>query len=617
MKLIVCIKQVPFIDQLKFDPVTRRVVREGMGGEINSFDRRAITGAVNWRAQFGGEVVVITMGPPQAKEALVEALAMGADRAVHLLGKELAGADTLATARALAAACRKIGFDLVLCGKYSTDAETAQVPPMLAELLGLAQVTAVTKLDFTTTGKEFTAVREADEGLETVQGLLPALLSVSERLVKPFKVAPEDLEPARLKPIEVWEPGELGDDLSTLGEMGSPTRVSNIFSVNPDRKLVIRTAATGVGEAVEATIQDLVSEGLFGKWKRKPARPLLAYPGGGDPAKAIWVIAEQVRGQFRPVTFEMIGRAAELAHLNGGEVAAVVFGHDLGDAPQSLAAWGAGRVYAADSPALAIYDVEPYTAVLASAIQEHKPFAVLFAATDTGRDLAPRLAARLELGLTGDCVGLEIDEKGQLVQLKPAYGGNIVAPILTRTKPALATVRPGVFLPAQPDYGRTALIDSLPVDGLPQPRIRRLGVEKAPADGVRLENVEIVIGVGMGLGSEASLALVHPLAELLEAPICATRRVVDAGWLPRQLQVGLTGKTISPQLYIALGISGKFNHMVGIQRSGLVVAVNKDSKADIFKQCDYGIVGDVFLVLPAMVKEVMEAKRGRESTNLH
>ncbi len=602
LKIICCIKQVPFIDQLQFDPKTRRVVREGQGGEINSFDRRAITGAVRLREQYGGEVVVVTMGPPQAKEALVEALAMGCDRAVHLLGAEFIGADTLATARALAAACRKLGFDLLLCGKYSTDAETAQVPPMLAELLGLTQVTAVTQLDFPEAGQNFVAVREADEGLETVQAYLPALLSVTERLIKPIKVAPEDLEPARSKPMEVWTAASLGLDPSELGLRGSPTWVSEIYSLKPDRKQVVRLAAAGLEQATEAVARDLLAEGLFGVWKTTPRRPSIASWAGGAPDKAIWVVAEQVGGRIRPVTFEMLGRAAELARLNGGELAAVLLGHALASLTQTLAAYGAGRVYLADAPELAAYAVEPYTAVLADAIRQHNPYAVLFPATDFGRDLAPRLAARLSLGLTGDCVGLEIDGQGRLVQLKPAYGGNILAPILTHTRPALATIRPGIFGSAQPDYDRSAVIEPLPVNSLPTPRVKRLGLELAPADGLRLENAEVVIGVGMGLGNAANLALVRPLADLLDAPICATRRVVDAGWLPRQEQVGLTGKTISPRLYIALGISGKFNHMVGVQRSGVVLAVNKDPNADIFKQCDYGLVGDVFEVLPALVE---------------
>ncbi|CAG0945911.1 partial Caffeyl-CoA reductase-Etf complex subunit CarD, partial [Anaerolineae bacterium] len=202
MKIIVCIKQVPYIDQLKFDPTTMRVIRDGVESEINPFDKRAITKAIDLRKQFGGEVIVITMGPPQAKDALAEALAMGADRAVHLLGREFAGADTLATARALALACQKIGFDLVFCGKYSTDAETAQVPPMLAEMLDVPQVMGVTDLQVTQDGKTLAATRELDDGFETLESALPAVLSAAERLCKPIRCAPEDLESAKQKPIE-------------------------------------------------------------------------------------------------------------------------------------------------------------------------------------------------------------------------------------------------------------------------------------------------------------------------------------------------------------------------------------------------------------------------------
>src|SRR5512135_2051589 len=176
MQILVPIKQVPFVDQLKFDRQAKRLIREGVESEINPFDKRALTQAILLKPQLDAQVVVITMGPPQAKEALVEALAMGADRAIHLLGREFAGADTLATARALALLCKQIGYDLILCGKYSTDAETAQVPGMLAEMLDVPQVTGVTRLEFHP-GNRFSAARELDDGLETLEGELPVVMS--------------------------------------------------------------------------------------------------------------------------------------------------------------------------------------------------------------------------------------------------------------------------------------------------------------------------------------------------------------------------------------------------------------------------------------------------------
>lgn len=602
MKIIVCIKQVPYVDQLRFDLSTKRLIREGVGNEINPFDRRAITQAVNLRNQFGGEVIVITMGPPQAKEALVEALAMGCDRAVHLLGREFAGADTLATARALALACQAIGFDLIFCGKYSTDAETAQVPPMLAEFLAVPQVTGVTRLEFSEDGRHFTATRELDDGFETLTTSTPAVLSTAERLCKPIKVGPNDLEPAWQKPIEVWEATRLATDPTIFGLTGSPTFVSEIYSIEPTRKRVIRTVDNDADVVVRETVQDLLDAGLFGKWKDAASRPMQPRKVPGSKEQAIWVVAELVGGTIRPVTFELLGRAVELAAQIGGEVAAVLIGHEVASHAKTLAAYGADRVYVADAPGLAVYSTEGYTTVLVDAIRKHQPYAVLLPSTANGRDLAPRVAARLNVGLTGDCIGLEIDDQQRLVQLKPAFGGNIVAPILTKTRPAMATIRPGMLQSAEPDFSRDATVENLPTVDLGMIRTQTLSLERSASSGVELDNTEIIIGVGMGVGGPANLPVVQELASTLGAAIGATRRVVDAGWLPRQVQIGLTGRSIAPRLYVALGISGKFNHTVGIQRAGLVLAINNDPQAEIFKQCDYGIVGDWATVVPALVQ---------------
>jgi len=608
MIILTCIKQVPFVDQLKFDPANKRLIREGVGNEINPFDRRAISAAVELRNRFGGEVVAVTMGPPQAKEALVEALAMGCDRAVHLLDRGFAGSDTLATARVLALACRKIGFDLILCGKYSTDAETAQVPPMLAELLDVPQVTGVTRLEFADSGARFTATREVDDGFETVESALPAVLSTAERLTKPIRVAPQDLEPARGKPLDVWGVANLGQDASRFGLAGSPTYVSEIYSIEPKRKRVIRALDDDVNGVVRDTVRNLLDEGLFGQWKSLPPRVIRPRKTRGSKEQAIWVVAELVDGKIRPVTFELLGRGIELAEAIGGELAAVLVGHNVALHAKTLVAYGADRVYLADAPALELYSTEGYTAVLADAIRRYDPYAVLLPSTANGRDLAPRVAARLHIGLTGDCIGLEVDEQQRLVQLKPAFGGNIVAPILTKTRPAVATIRPGMLPSAEPDFSRELVTQELPTDRLGVFRTRTVSVEKSARAALELEQAEVVVSVGMGIGGPENLPVVQELASAFGATIGATRRVVDAGWLPRQMQIGLTGRSIAPRLYVAVGISGKFNHMVGIQRAGLVLAINNNAKAEIFQQCDYGIVGDWGSVAPALALALREAK---------
>jgi len=622
VKIIVCIKQIPYVDQLKFDAQAKRLVREGVPNEINPFDKRAITKALELRQQFGGEVVIVTMGPPQGKAALVEALAMGADRAVHLLGREFAGADTLATARTLALACRKIGYDLILCGKYSTDAETAQVPPMLAEFLDLPQVSGVTDL-ITQDGKRLTATRELDDGFETLECALPAVLSAAERLCKPIKVAPADLETGKQKPIEVMGAADLAADASQFGSAGSPTWVERIYSIEPARKRVVRRVDSDADAVAQEVARALYAEGLFGEWKSKSRQVIKLRQRITDnrqritdsrqqitdsrPQNAIWVVAEIVGGEIRPVTFELLGRSAQLAEELKSQVAAVLIGHNVGEHAKTLAAYGADCVYVADAPALATYSTEAYTAIVAQAIGKHAPYAVLIPSTANGRDLAPRVAARLKVGLTGDCIGLEIDAPGRLVQLKPAFGGNIVAPILTKTRPALATIRPGMLQSAEPDFARAAVVETLPTDHLGAIRTRVIRAERSASAGIGLDNAEIIVGVGMGVGSAESLPALQELAAALGASIGATRRVVDAGWLPRQTQIGLTGRSIAPRLYVAVGISGKFNHTVGIQRAGVVLAINNNPEAEIFKQSDYGIVGDWAEVVPALTRALKKS----------
>lgn len=605
MKIIVCIKQVPFIDHLKFDHDTKRVIRDGVESEINPFDKRALTHAIQLKNQVGAETIALTMGPPQAATALREALAMGMERAVHLVGAEFAGSDTLATARALGAAIRKLGFDLVLCGKYATDAETAQVPPMLAELLDIPQITGATKIEWD--GTTFLATREVDDGFETWRGELPALMTTSERLCKPLRATPDDLTRVQDAAIEIMSAAQLGDS-SQFGLAGSPTWVEAIESIEPPRKKIIRQASDGIEKVVRETLADLIGEGLFGEWRLETHQTILPGTVRNNPTKSFWVIAEIIENEIRHVTFEILGRAVELAQASGGEAAVLMIGADVKRHVDALAAHGADKIYVAEHPALGQYATEPFARIVSDAIGQYKPFAVLAASTANGRDLAPRAAAKRNLGLTGDIIALNLDEQGRLVQLKPAFGGNIVAPILSKTLPAMATVRPGMLEPAQPDASRRAQVIELTVADVAS-RVAFVSTERTTDEGVHLDDAEIVIGVGAGVGGSENLPVVEELCRAVDGHMGATRKVVDQGWMPRQLQIGLTGRSVSPHLFIALGIRGAFNHTVGIQRAGIIFAVNSDPNADIFKQCDYGIVGDWRAIVTELLAAIEELRK--------
>lgn len=610
MKIVVLVKQVPVVSAMKLDPETKTLKREGVPLEVSAFEVRALLKALELRNAQGGEVVALTMGPPQARAALEHCLALGADRGIHLVDRAFAGADTLATARALALALKKEGYDLILCGRHSTDAETGQVGPEVAELLDLPQVTAVSKL--TVNGQTLTIERETDSGFETVECALPALLSATEDLAPEKFPNKADKEKAKEKPIQELTATDLSADLTQFGAAGSPTWVESVQTVEVAREKKILEGE--LPTQVDTLVQMLLERGLFGKWQGDDTTS----EGGlssrtGTGGKTVWVIAETLGEALRPVTLELLGKAGDLAAKYNGEVGVVLAGWGVDQHVATLAIHGADVVYLAQDRRLEQYSTDIYTALLTKAIQAQKPGVVLFGSTAIGRDLAPRVAARLGLGLTGDCVDLDVNDKGQLLQYKPAFGGNIVAPVLSHTSPEMATVRPGMLKKAQPHPARQARIEMVWPDDAVTSRVKIVAQAGADAGkAAALDSAEISIGVGKGVGGAANFPVIEQLADALGgAPLAATRDIVDMGWLPRQHQVGLTGRAIAPKLYFAIGIRGAFEHTVGVRRAGIVVAINKNQKALIFQNADIGIVGDYAEVVPLLTAKLKEAKATR------
>jgi electron transfer flavoprotein alpha subunit len=600
MRIVVCVKYVPVLAVLKFDAATRRLVREGVRGEVSSFDLRALGCATALRAAHGGEVVALTMGPPSAREGLEECLALGADRALHLVDPALAGSDTLATARALAAVLAREAPDLVLLGRASNDAETGQVGPEVAELLGLPQATAVRRLTLDVAARTFTAERETDDGFETVDGPLPAVVTAAEDIAEERFSTKAERQAAAAKPVAELGIGDVGLAVADVGAEGSPTWVAGLEPVAVQRRgeMLAGDTAEALARALGARLAELGA--LAAGEDDRPALPAAV----AAPDATIWVVAE--RGAHGPnaVTAELLAKAAELAPVLRARVEAVVIGADAMHA-DALAAAGAERVLVADHPSLTPYTTDAHAAVLAEAIGARRPRLVLLASSVAGRDLAPRVAARLGLGLTGDAIDLDVDAEGRVRQHKPAFGGSVVAPILSRTRPEMATVRPGVLRAARPDGRRTAAVERLDV---PQVAARVRVVSRQPlADDTAetLASARVVLGVGKGVGA-AGVAEVVALAHRIGAGVAATRDVTDAGWLPKQHQVGITGRAIAPPLYLALGVSGAQEHVVGLRRAGLIVAVNKNPKAPIFKTADIGVVADWAELLPHL-----EAPLGR------
>ena len=610
MHIVVCIKQTPTPAEARFDEATKTLVREGVKVGISSLDRRALQEGLRLRDELGGSVTVLTMGPPQARVALQETLIMGADKAIHLVDPLFAGADTLATARTITMAMERLRPDLILCGKFTVDSETGQVPSEVAELLGLAQVTSARKIRSTENPNVLWVERETDDGYQQYEIPLPALISVVELITKSWRPTPEEIEAGKGLPVEEWTAADLQADPALLGATGSPTWVAELRSAQLERKGTVISGEDPVAAAQQLT-NYLLERGLFespvardGSPRRRPS------PKESDPTQAIWVVAELVEGSLRPVTFELLGKAQELANRLGGEVAAVLLGGpEVAAHTPALGAHGADTVYVASDPRLGVYDTELYTSILASAISHHQPSVVLLPSTTDGRDLAPRVAARLQVGLTGDCVGLELDAHGELAQLKPAFGGNIVAPIYSRTRPAMATVRPGMLEACEPDWDVQPRTVSLELPGDLKPRLKLLKSMVEPGLGAtRLDAAQVVVGVGLGVGGPENLPMVRDLADALDAALAATLKVVTEEWLPTQMQIGLTGKAVAPRFYIAVGVSGQPNHLMGSRKAEHIIAINSDADAPIFKSADFGVVGDWAEVVPALTRAVLATR---------
>ena len=605
MRTAVCVKWVPAISRIRLDPETKRLVREGVPSELNAYDVLALNRAVELKQALGGSVAVYTMGPPEARRGLVRCLAMGADDAFHLNDFAFAGADTLATSRALALALGREGYDLVLFGNNSVDAETGQVGPEVAEMLGIPQVTSVSRLDVTD-GGTVRAERALENGTEVVEGALPLLVSVTEGVSHDAQASRDAVRAAEEREITELTAAMLDDDVSRFGATGSPTWVAEVRQIEPSRegRLVAEgSAAEMAREAVAALAErGALDSGPDTTDVSNAAADAPRSRGGPE----LWVVAESDESGLRPVTFEMLSAAQPVADaLDGRVVAFVMGGEEAAGYAGALGEAGADAVMVASADRLSAYSTAAHTAVLAEAIAEQRPFAVLLPSTPNGRDLAARASARLNLGLTGDCIGLDVDDSG-LAQLKPAFGGNIVAPIYSRTLPNMATVRPGVFSALRPNPARSVPVEEVNVALLPSGGPARVEFRAAPDDdAASLDKAHAVVCIGMGVGGPERIQELDGLRTLLGADFICTRDVVEAGWMPRQRQVGLTGRSIAPRLYIGIGVRGDFNHAVGIQRAGTVLVVNNDRRAAFFRgQADVGVMADWQEFVPALVEEL-------------
>ena len=338
--------------------------------------------------------------------------------------------------------------------------------------------------------------------------------------------------------------------------------------------------------------------------------------------KGVYVFAQQVDNEVSSIALELIGKGKDLAKDLNTTVTAVLVGSNVMGLTEILGEYGADRVIVVDDPELKEYRTEPYTHAIASVIKEFKPEIFLIGATAIGRDLGPRVCARIHTGLTADCTKLDIGDfpmnpvpgretkHNQLLMTRPAFGGNTIATIACPDfRPQMATVRPGVMQKAPKEAGKKAVVTEFnPGFTKNNKYVDILEVVKAVSNTVDIMDAKILVSGGRGVGSPENFKILDDLAEAIGGTVSCSRAVVDAGWKPKDLQVGQTGKTVRPNVYFAIGISGAIQHLAGMEESDIIVAINKDETAPIFDVADYGVVGDLNKVVPMLTEKIKEAK---------
>ncbi len=369
-----------------------------------------------------------------------------------------------------------------------------------------------------------------------------------------------------------------------------------------DKKAVIGDACTLCGACAQSC-----KFGAIEIERKKPA--------GADLSKykGIWIFAETEEGKLKNAAFELLGKARELAKELNQEVSALLLGKDVKPLALELAKYGANKMYVAEHPLLEEYSTDAYSSIIVGLISKHMPNIVLYPATKVGRDLAPRVAATLDLGLTADCTGLSIKD-GLLLQTRPAFGGNVMADILCpNTRPQMATVRPNVFKKPTSDFTRALnpeIIDvPLKLEASAIRTVVRQKIKFEATGAKKIDEVDVIVSGGRGMGCKENFAMLQEIAELFNGAVGASRVSVENQWMPKSHQVGQSGTTVSPKIYFACGISGTIQHLVGMKDSKIIIAINKDPHAPIFNFADYGIVGDVKEILPKLKEELAKAMK--------
>ena len=603
LKIVVLAKQVPDTRNVGKDAMNAdgTINRAALPAIFNPEDLNALEQALRLKDTHpGSTVTILTMGPGRAAEIIREGLYRGADNGYLLTDRAFAGADTLATSYAIATAIRKIGeCDLIIGGRQAIDGDTAQVGPQVAEKLGLSQITYTEEiLNVDETARRITVKRHIDGGVETVEGPLPIVLTVNgsaapcrprnAKLLQKYKRALGAQEKAAITKdgselpyaelyekfpylnITEWSVADVEGDTKQCGLSGSPTKVKKIENIVFQAKE--SKTMTGSDQDVEGLIVELLAN-------------------------------------------HTITKGRKLANQLGCQLEAIAAGTGLAGIEKQVLPYGVDKLHVFDAPGLFPYTSLPHTSILVNLFKEEKPQICLMGATVIGRDLGPRVSSALTSGLTADCTQLEIgtheDKKNGityenlLYQIRPAFGGNIVATIVNpEHRPQMATVREGVMKKEILDENyKGEVVNHDVAKFVPETdyvvKVIERHVEKAKNN---LKGSPIIIAGGYGVGSKENFDLLFDLAKELHAEVGASRAAVDAGYADHDRQIGQTGVTVRPKLYIACGISGQIQHIAGMQDAGIIISVNSDPNAPINTIADYVINSTVEEVVPKLIK---------------
>ena len=634
MTIISLIKQVPLPNEMRM-------------GEDGLMDRTKAKSIINIDCQFGLEaglqlkkhypdarMIVCSMGPGSFENALKTAISMGYDEAYLLSDRKLGGSDTYATGLAISTMLKHLGFTkdskepfVIFAGRQTSDGDTAHVPSQVAENLGIPQATFCESAKPDGNGNMIVK-RIIEGGYQMMQLPMPCLISLTPTGIPPRKPSLIGAIKARNSAIQVFGVEDIHLGTEKIGLSGSPTIVSAVANIESERPPIVLSAGTTEAALVDSLIANMKKGGNVLQQKEvkekaeKEAPDFPVVDTRGD-YKHILTWVEIANGQIVRPSLELFTPARHLAEQLGDDtkIKTVLIGKNVAPLAQTLFEHGADEVILVEDDKLEEYLVLPFSDIIAQIIKAQKPEIALFAATTSGRELAPRIAVKTGSGVTADCTGLEIGEyinrkektiiRPLLHSRRPTYGESKLATILGFVYPQISTARAGTFEVPEKVEGRTGTLSKFKPE-LSDKDFRAQILETVRGGGglQNLFDAEIIVAGGRGATSDG-LKLVKELAEALKekglnAEWAASRVVVDEGFAEYARQIGQTGKTVRPKVYVAIGISGAIQHLAGMKESGIVIAIDHNPKAAIFRNADFGIVGKYEDVMPELIERVKQ-----------